>query len=39
MAMFTLMRKNEEVMILQMGEDGNIVKLGKYSSFTIAKQD
>ena len=29
MAMFTLMRKNEEVMILQMGEDGNIVKLGK----------
>ena len=23
MAMFTLMRKNEEVMILQMGEDGN----------------
>ena len=29
MAMFTLMRKNEEVMILQIGEDGNIVKLGK----------
>jgi len=29
MAMFTLMCKNEEVMILQMGEDGNIVKLGK----------
>ena len=29
MAMFTLMRKNEEVMILQIGEDGNITKLGK----------
>ena len=29
MAMFTLMRKNEEVMIFQIGEDGNIVKLGK----------
>ncbi len=29
MAMFTLMRKNEEIMMLQIGEDGNIVKLGK----------
>lgn len=29
MAMFTLMRKNQEVMMLQIGEDGNIVKLGK----------
>lgn len=29
MAMFTLMRKNEEVMMLQIGEDGNIIKLGK----------
>lgn len=29
MAMYTLMRKNEELMMLQIGEDGNIVKLGK----------
>ena len=29
MAMFTLMRKNEEVMMLQIGKDGNIIKLGK----------
>ncbi|MBR4667569.1 MAG: HipA domain-containing protein [Butyrivibrio sp.] len=29
MAMFTLMRKNEEIMMLQIGEYGNVVKLGK----------
>ncbi len=29
MAMYTLMRKNEEIMMLQIGEDGNIIKLGK----------
>ena len=29
MRMYTLMRKNEEVMLLQVGDDGNIVKLGK----------
>ena len=29
MAMYTLMRKDEEVMMLQIGEDGNIIKLGK----------
>jgi hypothetical protein len=35
MAMFTLMRKNEEIMMLQIGEDGNIVKLGKKENLDI----
>ena len=35
MAMFTLMRKNEEVMMLQIGEDGNIVKLGKKENMAL----
>ena len=36
MAMFTLMRKNEEIMMLQIGEDGNIVKLNgsDFDAFT-----
>ena len=29
MRIYTLMRKNEEVMLLQIGDDGNITKLGK----------
>ncbi|MCR4933253.1 MAG: hypothetical protein K6A29_03580 [Lachnospiraceae bacterium] len=29
MAIYTLMRKNREIMVLQIGADGNIVKLGK----------
>lgn len=29
MPMFTLMRKNEEVMMFQIGSDGNIIKTGK----------
>ncbi|MCR5769809.1 MAG: hypothetical protein K6G87_01095 [Butyrivibrio sp.] len=35
MAMYTLMRKNEEIMMLQIGDDGNIVKLGKKSNTAI----
>ncbi|WP_027207473.1 hypothetical protein [Butyrivibrio fibrisolvens] len=35
MAMFTLMRKNEEIMMLQIGEDGNIVKIGKKENLDI----
>ena len=35
MAMYTLMRKNEEIMMLQIGEDGNIVKLGKKQNTAI----
>ncbi|QFJ56032.1 hypothetical protein [Pseudobutyrivibrio xylanivorans] len=36
MAMYTLMRKNEEIMMLQIGDDGNIVKLGKKSNTAIS---
>lgn len=35
MAMFTLMRKNEEVMMLQIGQDGNITKLGKRENIAL----
>lgn len=35
MAMFTLMRKNEEVMMLQIGVDGNIIKLGKKENMAL----
>lgn len=35
MAMYTLMRKNEEIMMLQIGEDGNIVKLGKKENIAL----
>ena len=35
MAMYTLMRKNEEIMMLQIGEDGNIIKLGKKENLAI----
>ncbi|WP_408069865.1 hypothetical protein [Butyrivibrio sp. JL13D10] len=35
MAIFTLMRKNEEVMLLQIGEDGNITKLGKKENIAL----
>ncbi|WP_026528889.1 hypothetical protein [Butyrivibrio sp. VCD2006] len=35
MAMYTLMRKNEEVMLLQIGEDGNIIKLGKKENIVL----
>ncbi|SHH11547.1 hypothetical protein SAMN02745229_00266 [Butyrivibrio fibrisolvens DSM 3071] len=35
MAMFTLMRKNEEVMMLQIGVDGNIIRLGKKENMAL----
>ena len=35
MPMFSLMRKNEEIMILQIGADGNIIKTGKTKNTAI----
>ncbi len=29
MGMYTLMRKNDEIMLFQIGSDGNIIKIGK----------